>query len=623
MAKTYYDYQRRDPESQINWAEVGKNFTEMLSDEVRVREEKKAAINKDTREFQKMLNDTPHGANATANQRVIEYGGDIQKAWLMHERALKQGLLSPQDYAKYRQNALDGTDAMFEVARLYNENLAETMERMETNSSAQLEQFLQSEIDQYGNWNKAGIIVNPDTLVVSAAGLNPDGSVNPKDLRAMSALKDQVMQRFDPYDLQGNAAKFADNTGAWSKIERIAGENGMRGVMAIIKDPMIKEIKREDYAKYGLSDAVGDSINLYLEAENDYIDGQLNGVNVGGSLLTDYGDGTYGYARENQLSSSSKERDKQVLARDVAGYQEVELNEEQKKVAKEIYRNAIRNRHTVEISNLQSLQQTRNYSESGSSSNRPSDSTRRAISSYKPWWEVRNASTIEERQTALDAVIKADDNLEAITITDDGNGGFTVFFDYTEASSIPDVQSDIFPNSGGDKSWFRAGQHMYDIVNDDLAKQTVGGWSDANEVFPSFGNDASGNPITQITARRQAPIEVSDYRIQESIFDESDPANQLNKLFSESDQYMGSARFKFTYTDGDLVITDKFENKTTTIADAKEKRGSIRTWLTTRAEVCNTFNDAGVCLSRASGGGSVDEEVEVEVEVDDWGIPIE
>ena len=158
MAKTYYDYQRRDPESRINWAEVGKNFTDMLQEEQQVRQDKKAAIDESTREFQQLLRDEPHGANATANQRVIDYAGDIQKAWLIHERALKQGLLSPQDYTKYRQNAVDGTDAMFEVARLYNENLAETMERMETNSSAKLEQFLQAEIDQFGNWNKAGII---------------------------------------------------------------------------------------------------------------------------------------------------------------------------------------------------------------------------------------------------------------------------------------------------------------------------------------------------------------------------------------------------------------------------------------------------------------------------------
>ena len=52
MAKTYYDYQRRDPESRLDWNEVGRNFTDMLQEEQQVRQDKKAAIDESTREFQ-------------------------------------------------------------------------------------------------------------------------------------------------------------------------------------------------------------------------------------------------------------------------------------------------------------------------------------------------------------------------------------------------------------------------------------------------------------------------------------------------------------------------------------------------------------------------------------------
>ena len=44
MAKTYYNFAERSADSQINWAEVGKNVTEMLQTEAAIREEKKAAI---------------------------------------------------------------------------------------------------------------------------------------------------------------------------------------------------------------------------------------------------------------------------------------------------------------------------------------------------------------------------------------------------------------------------------------------------------------------------------------------------------------------------------------------------------------------------------------------------
>ena len=39
---TYYKYAERSADSQVNWAEVGKGISDMLADEVKIREEKKA-----------------------------------------------------------------------------------------------------------------------------------------------------------------------------------------------------------------------------------------------------------------------------------------------------------------------------------------------------------------------------------------------------------------------------------------------------------------------------------------------------------------------------------------------------------------------------------------------------
>ena len=609
MAKTYYDYQRRDPESRLDWNEVGRNFTDMLQAEQQVRQDKKAAIDESTREFQQLLRDEPHGANTTANQRVLEFAGTMQNGLLMHERALKQGYLSPQDYTVNRQNGVDGTNDMFEVARLYNENLAETMERMETSSSAGLEQFLQAEIDKYGNWNKAGVFVNPDNLVVSAAGLNPDGSVNPKDLRAMSALKDQVMQRFDPYALEAESKAFADNTGTWSEIVRLAGQGGMKGVMHVMKNPMLKVIKKEDFEKYGMTDAVGEAVNLYLEAETAFIEGQLSGMNVGGSLLWSHGGGSYGYARENQLSSDKKEREKQILATDVGGYQEISLTDEQKKIASRTLRDSIRNKQKVEISNVQSQQET--YANrpvnppKPPNEPRPPQGVQQSLASYRPWWDVRNAPTIEERKNGLKSAVQADTNLAGITITEGANGNFTVYFDYTADSGIDDVINEITPDTGDDYGWFTSGQHMYDIINEQQAQESVSAWSADNEPFPSIGGEGE-----QISFTRQAPVRTRDYLIDEAIFDEDDFMAVLSNQFSESDQYMGSARFEFREdARGNIVVTDRYEGEHTTVSDPKKNNADITVWMKSRVADCNNFNSAGRCLS----GG--DEEVEVDSQV--------
>jgi len=89
MAKTYFKAQPTAAETQINWAEVGKNFSDMLTEEARVREEKKAAIDEASRQYQQTLNDVEQGQSATANQWWLNAAGEMQQQMLMQDRMLK------------------------------------------------------------------------------------------------------------------------------------------------------------------------------------------------------------------------------------------------------------------------------------------------------------------------------------------------------------------------------------------------------------------------------------------------------------------------------------------------------------------------------------------------------
>ena len=46
---TYFKYAEKNANSRINWADVGADMSAMISEEARVREEKKSAIDKDIR----------------------------------------------------------------------------------------------------------------------------------------------------------------------------------------------------------------------------------------------------------------------------------------------------------------------------------------------------------------------------------------------------------------------------------------------------------------------------------------------------------------------------------------------------------------------------------------------
>mgnify|MGYP000335289981 FL=1 len=132
-SSTKIGYVSRDPSEQINWAEVGANFTGLLKEEARVREEKKAEIDTATREMQRVFNETPMGDSGTLNEWALNFGNDAQKQLLMVNTLLKSGQLKPQDYTVIRQNLADGTDQAFTLLDEYNKEYTEKMERMKSN----------------------------------------------------------------------------------------------------------------------------------------------------------------------------------------------------------------------------------------------------------------------------------------------------------------------------------------------------------------------------------------------------------------------------------------------------------------------------------------------------------
>ena len=56
---TYYKYQERSADSQINWAEIGKSMSDMLKNEAETRIAKKDAIDQASREFGEVLSNAP------------------------------------------------------------------------------------------------------------------------------------------------------------------------------------------------------------------------------------------------------------------------------------------------------------------------------------------------------------------------------------------------------------------------------------------------------------------------------------------------------------------------------------------------------------------------------------
>ena len=72
---TKFGYVERQA-TQVDWSAVGKQFTDVIQEESRVRQEKKAAIDEASREMVKYLQDAPTGDNLTAAKFTLDYAND-------------------------------------------------------------------------------------------------------------------------------------------------------------------------------------------------------------------------------------------------------------------------------------------------------------------------------------------------------------------------------------------------------------------------------------------------------------------------------------------------------------------------------------------------------------------
>lgn len=124
----FYKYAERSADSEVNWYEIGKNLTDTLSEANRIREEKKEAYNQQTRDNLNALAQAPQGQDKDGNNFTNAYVSAISEQILMDDKLFKSGRMKESQYRLRRQNYTDGTNQLFDMQKLYQEEAAKTQE---------------------------------------------------------------------------------------------------------------------------------------------------------------------------------------------------------------------------------------------------------------------------------------------------------------------------------------------------------------------------------------------------------------------------------------------------------------------------------------------------------------
>ena len=372
---TGYAYQPTDPQAQINWAEVGQNLSNVFNAEAAKRDAQVAEINDQTREFLKQAENIPQGESTSIREWGLNYSGQLTEAVRLQQDLLKKGDINTTQFLTARQNLQDGTDQAFTLMQEYQDVYAKKMERMKSDnpdmSSQQLEVWLMENAEGFANFNKSQLMPDPRTgkVVVGMKVRNPNTglmelSTDPNDRRSISALRGQLMGEFNEYNLEAKTAEWVEGNGKWTQIIREIGTRTTSGVIETIMNPMEKLLTVDKSGKrifdidkaraLGVPESDLEAMNLYIQAEDDWITGQAaNPLTVSSVLTENAGTASNGKEFTFTYSVDDAKANPEKILLDPQSNQPIfdkSVNpngEEQEEVFRQYMRNAIRNKHNV------------------------------------------------------------------------------------------------------------------------------------------------------------------------------------------------------------------------------------------------------------------------------------
>lgn len=350
MADTFYGYAERDVDSQINWAEIGKNITKTLSDEAKLREEKKAAIDEATRQYGIKLSNKPQGKDRNANEWTLRFADNAQKSMLLLDRLLKSGQMDLKQYTINKQNLLDGTDRAFSLVTNYQDEYGKKWERANsmdpTKRSQYLESFLMSSAERFADFNNTDLYINPMDYKVNVAFKEEkeiDGkkvmimSPNPNNFTSIDSMENWIKAEYNYFDSNAALKVGVDNLGSDIQTIRKMGSATKLGTLTEVLDITNRERFGSDAKK---------AISIYEEAENTYLDSLLsNPLNISSVLTNDVSINpntkeSFDYTFNPDEAKSNENLI--LLKNDPSGNLIPEFTEAQRKIAKDALRTKFR-----------------------------------------------------------------------------------------------------------------------------------------------------------------------------------------------------------------------------------------------------------------------------------------
>jgi len=505
---TYYKYAERNAESQVNWAEVGKGLSDMLTEQTRIREEKKAQIDEAYKISTNELINAPQGTWQDGNATVNNFAHDMMAQQLIDYRLLKNGIMSERDYTLRRENYKTGTNTVFELQKILQEKKAATIDLYQKGEIQALNIANMAEVESYTDFANAKIDIDPYNPNINMS-IYETKMINGEQVRVLkktspvNVLKGQLLQNIPAFKLDENVTKAVDSLGVDSEfIYKAATTMGAGSITKLIGYGAIA-------GEYEKKDKNGNPLYPQFEAPvkkfNDAIEQTINGYFSNpyhiSSVLTEntgnYSAESYTWSKEE----AAKDKGKLLLKMDqLTGLPTLDESapnyKEQEQEARDYVKKIIlgkldAKREIVPISKEQ-VQYTPEYVTRGATAAKDAEDA----AGY--WNQLYTGQTAAEKKAAADILlgtpIAQQQGLLGIDMSQ--NGKITLKY----ADPVKNRTLDYLDASGNPinlRDFSALGVELHGIVDRDKAVRAGGGGA-------GFGNVAAED-LMNVKSTRQGP----------------------------------------------------------------------------------------------------------------------
>ena len=275
MASTFYKYAERDADAQVNWAQVGKGISDMLSETNRIRQEKKDAIDAATRQFENELANAPQGQNQDINAFTNKFAHNMMNQMRIDEQLLKSGQMPLDKYTLRRQNYLDGTNQLFDLSKLYQAEYAKTMEGINNGTlQSGLNSFNMMMAEGYGDFNRSEAVIDALGDGRVNIGLYEEKIVDGKPVKVLSqniapvnVIRGKILQKIPTFKVEEATSKTVEAFGTRKDVlyeaATLSGAGSITEFLGIeflntLTDPVDKKLVTD------MNKAIDDQIGSYF-----------------------------------------------------------------------------------------------------------------------------------------------------------------------------------------------------------------------------------------------------------------------------------------------------------------------------------------------------------------------